>query len=127
MKSILMHIVLVTAFITVTVATSSTKAEVPSSYPLVYSQADSCTATALSRGAGVNGPMTTHNMDCLNCDFRINKVPAKDWPEGSKRPIYVLRQDYPQLVEEDRYIFCTIVTPAFIYVPSSPLHALICV
>ena len=76
---------------------------VDTSAPLEFSyDSDRCTATALSKGAGVNGPMTTHNMDCLNCDFRINKVPAKDWPEGSKRPIYVIRQNYPQLVEENR-------------------------
>ena len=98
-----MYAVHFTVWTTIAATASSIETRVPSSYPYVYSQADRCTATALSKGAGVNGPMTTHNMDCLNCDFRINKVPAKDWPEGSKRPIYVIRQNYPQLVEEDRY------------------------
>jgi hypothetical protein len=46
--------------------------------------------------------MTTHNMDCLDCDFRINKVPAADWPAGSQRPLYLLRDEYPQLVTNIR-------------------------
>lgn len=46
--------------------------------------------------------MTTHNMDCLDCDFRINKVPAADWPKGSERPLYLIRDEYPQLVTNNR-------------------------
>ncbi len=100
-RSIFMHIVLASSLIKVAVATISKDVEMSPIY--VSSQADRCTATALSKGAGANGPMTTHNMDCLNCDFRINKVPAKDWPDGSMRAIPLLRETYPQLVEENRF------------------------
>ena len=65
---------------------------------------DSCTAIAvgISAAAEGEGPMTTHNMDCLDCDFRINKVPAADWPKGSERPLYLIRDEYPQLVTNNR-------------------------
>ena len=53
-------------------------------------------------GAGIEGPMTTHTSDCSSCDFRINKVPAKDWPKGSKRPLYVYRGEYPATVSKNR-------------------------
>ncbi len=44
----------------------------------------------------------THNADCADCDWRINKVNAKDWKMGSTRPIYLPREGYPQLVLKDR-------------------------
>lgn len=72
-------------------------------YPLeVNPDNDACTAIAVGPTAGTTGPMTTHNMDCLDCDFRINKVPAANWPEGSMRPLYLLRDEYPQLVTDIR-------------------------
>jgi len=46
--------------------------------------------------------MVTHNADCLNCDFRLSKTEAKDWPEGSLRPIWLGREDYPHLLTEER-------------------------
>ena len=33
--------------------------------------------------------MTTHTADCAECDFRVAKVPAQDWPDGATRPIYL--------------------------------------
>jgi hypothetical protein len=42
--------------------------------------------------------MTTHTSDCSNCDFRVNKVPAKDWPKGSIRPLYLYRGQYPSTI-----------------------------
>lgn len=33
--------------------------------------------------------MTTHTADCAECDFRLARVPAKDWPEGAMRPVYL--------------------------------------
>lgn len=33
--------------------------------------------------------MTTHTADCAECDFRLAKVPARDWPPGSQRPVYL--------------------------------------
>lgn len=46
--------------------------------------------------------MTSYNMDCAECDWRVNKVPARDWPEGAQRPIYLLTSSYPRQVRTDR-------------------------
>ena len=47
-------------------------------------------AMLFSPPATVDGSvMTTHTADCAECDFRMAKVPARDWPEGSKRPVYL--------------------------------------
>ncbi len=36
---------------------------------------DKCTAIAVARGATVDdSTMTTHTMDCFECDWRVNKV-----------------------------------------------------
>ena len=52
---------------------------------------DRCTAIAVGRAATADGStMTTYNADCAECDWRVNKVEAQDWPEGSMRPIYLL-------------------------------------
>lgn len=40
--------------------------------------------------------------DCADCDFRLNKVPARDWPEGSMRPIYRYKGNYPSTISSDR-------------------------
>eukprot|EP01031_Cornospumella_fuschlensis_P034734 gene34734-42059_t len=65
--------------------------------------ADKCTAIAVSGGASTTGsPMTTHTADCAECDWRINKVPARDWPEGSMRPVWIITGAYPRQVREDR-------------------------
>lgn len=42
--------------------------------------------------------MTTHTADCSDCDFRIAKVPAQDWAEGTMRPLYIYRGAYPSVV-----------------------------
>ena len=69
------------------------------------SDADKCTTIVVAQKASVGGPMVTHTNDCLDCDFRISKVPAKDWPAGSMRPLsycvapILLRL---QLIEEKR-------------------------
>jgi dipeptidase len=46
--------------------------------------------------------MTSYNMDCAECDWRVNKVPAADWPAGAQRPIYLLSSTYPRQVRADR-------------------------
>ena len=46
-----------------------------------------------------NNSVTTHNADCQECDLRINHVPARDWPIGSKRPVYNMRAAYPRYLE----------------------------
>eukprot|EP01035_Chromulina_nebulosa_P019906 gene19906-25861_t len=42
--------------------------------------------------------MNTHTADCSDCDFRVNKVPARDWPEGTMRPLYLYKGNYPYLI-----------------------------
>ncbi len=65
--------------------------------------ADKCTAIAVGKKASTTGsPMTTHTADCAECDWRVNKVPARDWPAGSNRPIFLITGVYPRQVREDR-------------------------
>jgi dipeptidase len=63
---------------------------------------DRCTTMIVGKKAGVDGPMTTHTADCLDCDFRASKVPAANHPKGSMRNCYLYKGDYPQSVMEDR-------------------------
>jgi hypothetical protein len=63
---------------------------------------DRCTTMVTGRKAGKHGPMATHTADCLDCDFRVNKVPAADHPPGSVRNIYLFKGDYPQTLASDR-------------------------
>jgi dipeptidase len=63
---------------------------------------DRCTTMIVGKKAGKHGPMTTHTADCLDCDFRANKVPAADHPKGSMRNCYLYKGDYPQSLMEDR-------------------------
>lgn len=64
---------------------------------------DRCTAIAVGKAATADGStMTTYNADCAECDWRVNKVEAQDWPEGSMRPIYLLSGAYPRQVRSDR-------------------------
>ena len=46
--------------------------------------------------------MVTHTADCLDCDFRVNKVPAKDWWAGAMRDTYEYKGNYPSTVAKDR-------------------------
>ena len=73
-----------------------------SGHPLAIS-GDRCTAIAVGNMATKDGAtMTTHTMDCKECDWRINKVPAADHLPGSTRPIYLLSGAYPRQVRDDR-------------------------
>ncbi|CAM9296526.1 unnamed protein product, partial [Ectocarpus fasciculatus] len=64
---------------------------------------DRCTTIAVGPGATVDGSsMNTYNADCSECDFRVNKVPAKDWAPGSLRPVYQTYSPYPARVRNDR-------------------------
>ena len=53
-------------------------------------------------GSADGSTMTTHTADCAECDFRLAKVPARDWPAGSQRPIYLFASAYPRRVQEGR-------------------------
>ena len=35
-------------------------------------------------------------------DLRLVRVPSMDWPEGSKRPVYPVRNGYPRIVSASR-------------------------
>ena len=62
--------------------------------------ADRCTSIGVGPKAMADGStVTTHNNDCQECDIRLTHVPARDWPAGSKRPIYAVRNAYPRYVE----------------------------
>jgi dipeptidase len=63
---------------------------------------DKCTTIIVGSKAGSEGPMTTHTADCSDCDFRISKVPAMDWEEGTKRPLYLYQGPYPSTVSPNR-------------------------
>jgi len=61
---------------------------------------EKCTAIGVGPLAMADGStVTTHNNDCQECDIRLTHVPARDWPVGSKRPIYGIRNAYPRYVE----------------------------
>lgn len=61
-----------------------------------------CTTVAVGPKAGIYGAMNTQNVDCLDCDFRVAKVPAMDWPEGSVRPLLMARSGYPAYITSTR-------------------------
>jgi hypothetical protein len=63
---------------------------------------DQCTTIIVGRKAGKHGPMATHTADCLDCDFRVNRVPAADHAPGSTRNVYLFKGDYPQTLTSDR-------------------------
>lgn len=64
---------------------------------------DRCTAIAVGCAATADGStMTTHTSDCADCDWRLNKVPARDWPPDAQRPLYQIKMSYPRQVREDR-------------------------
>jgi hypothetical protein len=46
--------------------------------------------------------MTTHTSDCSDCDFRIAKVPARDWEPNTMRPLYLYKGSYPSTVSPNR-------------------------
>ena len=65
-------------------------------------EVDKCTSIVVGPAAGTTGAMATHLADCSDCDFRINKVPAKDWPAGSMRPLYQYKGNYPATLTSRR-------------------------
>ena len=48
------------------------------------------------------GPSCFETKDCADCDFRINKVPAADWPEDALRPLYEYKGAYPATITSIR-------------------------
>lgn len=62
-----------------------------------------CTAIGVTPGASADGSsLISHTSDCATCDGRVAFVAARDWPQGSKRPVYPQRAFYPRYVAPDR-------------------------
>lgn len=60
---------------------------------------DGCTTIVSDPSTSNEGVgMTTHTNDCHECDPRIVKVPAQDFPPNSLRPIFAYRSAYPRYV-----------------------------
>jgi hypothetical protein len=69
-----------------------------------FPEVDRCTTIVVGARAGTEGPyaltLVRINIpifilyfaktitDCLDCDFRLNKVPAMDFEENEQRPLY---------------------------------------
>mmetsp|Transcript_43081 Transcript_43081/g.74691 ORF Transcript_43081/g.74691 Transcript_43081/m.74691 type:complete len:734 (-) Transcript_43081:517-2718(-) len=69
----------------------------------VISRCSACTSIIVGAKASSTGsPMVTHADDCLDCDFRLNKAPARTWPAGAVREIRIPADQYPRIVSEER-------------------------
>lgn len=68
----------------------------------VQAEMDRCTTIIVGPKAAVGGPMTTHTADCSDCDFRLNKVPARRHAPGTQRALYEYKGDYPATIAADR-------------------------
>lgn len=98
-KVMLLALIIFMVFIHVT---SYTWSDVDAAKWAADASVDRCTTIALGAKAAVGGPIATHTADCSDCDFRISKVPAKDWPEGTMRPLYLYRGEYPSTISAFR-------------------------
>ncbi|CAM9495048.1 unnamed protein product [Phaeothamnion confervicola] len=45
--------------------------------------------------------MLTHTADCVDCDFRVARVPRKESP-GPLRPVFVYKPQFPHIVNDER-------------------------
>lgn len=62
-----------------------------------------CTAMAVGCKATVDGScLAASSGDGSPLDFRVIYVPAKDHPNGTMRPVYLQKQDYPRYVDAAR-------------------------
>lgn len=71
-------------------------------FSLTYSLSppSQCTSIGVGYLAMADGSaVATHNDDCNECDIRVTHVPARDWIEGNKRPIFITRPPYPRYLE----------------------------
>jgi hypothetical protein len=75
-----------------------------------------CTVIGVGRDASVDGSvMVAHTDDSGGMgDPRLVRVPARDWPEGSTRNVFLSIADYPRMVAPER---------AEGYAPAAPSHA----
>lgn len=62
-----------------------------------------CTAVVFAPGATTDGAAyTASSADCLDCDFRLARVPASRHANGATRAVYEYKANYPHVVREDR-------------------------
>lgn len=57
--------------------------------PCRHTHTHTPTNTHTKQASADGSTMTTHTADCAECDFRLARVPARDWPEGAMRPVYL--------------------------------------
>jgi dipeptidase len=63
-----------------------------------------CTAIAVGKDASASGhPMVAHSEDSgpMSNDVRLVRVPRKQWPQGSMRPLWLWNAGYPRLVSTE--------------------------
>jgi dipeptidase len=65
---------------------------------------DACTAIGVGRLASSDGSvMVAHTDDSGGMgDPRLARVPARDWPAGAMRPVYLAIADYPRMIAPER-------------------------
>ena len=64
---------------------------------------DGCTAIVLGPGATVDGStITTHNADCLDCDFRLAITEGKTHVPGSHKEVLAYEAEYPHYITTSR-------------------------
>jgi dipeptidase len=73
--------------------------------------------------------MTTHTNDCAECDIRVTYVKARDWPAGSKRPLFAERNAYPKYAElpeynvhGPEYLHSNVDSSIYDWPPSTPIE-----
>jgi dipeptidase len=69
-----------------------------------FTRVHSCTVFIVGKDATVDGSvLVSHSNDGeFETDPRLVKIPAQDWPEGSKRPVFFSPESYPRYVGSDR-------------------------
>jgi len=64
---------------------------------------DRCTSIVVGPAASTEGvAFAAHTNDCVNCDPRVARIPAKDHALGTKRPVVHMLSEYPRYVGSDR-------------------------
>lgn len=65
--------------------------------------AAACTTLAVARRATRDGSTyTSSTADCIECDFRLARVPARAHAAGAVRAVYLVRFVYPHVVQAGR-------------------------
>jgi len=69
--------------------------------PAVEAERLGCTAILVDKHATVDGStLTTHNADCLSCDFRMSRYQGSVGNAGTSRPVYKYYPEYPHVIND---------------------------